>query len=193
MSDGAAWVRCLHVGCMVLWCAVLTACALPKPTTHAAASDVYTRVGRFALRVQAAGDAHNAVQGGFAWRDDGRAQQLDLANPLGSTLARVDIDRKGAVLTHANGEQMWASNPDGLLAHTLGSAIPIAGLRDWLRGRLSPAQVTQLQRDANGHPEQFVQDGWQVWLSRYDGQGPRLLRLERQVQGETITLRLVID
>jgi len=193
MSVCTTWARRLRVACGVVLCAVLAACALPKPAPQAAGDDAYTRVGRFALRVETTGGEQNAVQGGFAWRDDGRTQQLDLANPLGSTLARVDIDRDGAVLTRANGEQAWAANPDVLLAHTLGRPIPVASLRDWLRGHMNQAQALEVQRDGAGHPEHFVQDGWQVWLSRYDTQGPRLLRLRRQDAGQSIDVRLVVD
>jgi len=180
--------------CTAALCTVLAACALPKPVPlDTADGDVYARIGRFALRVETATGRQDAVQGGFAWRDDGLALQLDLANPLGTTLARVDVDRNGAVLTRFNGAQTMAANPDALVAQALGSDFPVAGLRDWLRGRLADERVNDVQRDGEGRPERFVQDGWQVRLSRYDALGPRLLRIERRQADELIDVRLVID
>jgi len=194
VNDATTWSRALRAVCVVMLCAALAACALPRPI--ASKDDAYARLGRFALRVETASGQQSAVQGGFAWRDDGRTLQLDLANPLGTTLARVTVNQNGATLTRANGEQTVAANPDALLAQVLGSAMPVTGLRDWLRGRLNPARAETVQRDSVGRPERFTQDDWQVYLSRYDAQGPRLLRIERQNPddaGEQIAVRLVID
>ena len=187
----SCWRRCRLAG-VVLMCAVLAACALPTPDGDGPAG-AYTRVGRFALNVTSPGTARQAVQGGFVWRDNGRSLRLDLANPLGTILARVDADDDHAVLTRSDGTQTTADNADALVADVLGSAMPVTGLRDWLHGRQASGQVTDLQRDSEGRLEHFVEDGWQVRMSRYDEQGPRLLRMARQQAGKSIDVRLVID
>src|SRR3546814_21058437 len=79
--------------------------------------------------------AKRAVQGGFAWYDDGVGMELDLANPLGSTLARVEVTPAGATLFRSDGTTQQARTADALVAQVLGSPIPVEGLRDWLRGR----------------------------------------------------------
>ena len=175
-------------------CGVLAACASPKPV--GGDEDVYSfsRTGRFALRIEDPAAQPEAVQGGFAWRDEGRRLVLDLANPFGSTLARVETDAHGARLTRANGEVIVAPNPDALVADVLGSDIPVSGLRDWLRGRLpATPEATQVERDGSGHPIAFRQGGWQAKLSRYDAAGPQLLVLERNEGGRRIVVRLVVD
>jgi len=179
--------------CTALACALLSACIIKPRATDTLAIDDYQRIGRFALRSEAASGEQQAVQGGFVWRDDGRQLRLDLSSPLGATLARMYADWGRAVLTRSDGSQLVAPNADELLAEALGSAIPANSLRDWLHGRLGPQPVQDLVRDKEGRPEQFVQDGWQVRLSRYDAQGPRLLRLKREQAGELIDVRLVID
>jgi len=181
--------------CASVLCVVLTACMLPQPIgqVEETGDDVYTRLGRFALRMETTPGKQNAVQGGFAWRDDGRSLRLDLANPLGTTLLRVDADQDGAILTRANGTRTVAATPDELVAEALGSTIPVVGLRDWLRGRLAQGRAADVQRNDQGQPERFVQDGWQVRLSHYDEQGPRLLRFERREADDFIAVRLVID
>lgn len=190
--NGSSWLRRLRVAGAAAVCAVMAACTLPKHADEVG-EGVYARAGRFALRVDAATGKQDAVQGGFTWRDDGRALRLDLANPLGTILARVEASQRGAVLTRSDGSQTAAADPDSLVAEVLGRSIPVSGLRDWLRGRVADPRAANVQRDGEGRPEHFVQDGWQVRLSRYDEQGPRLLRLERRQAGDLIDVRLVID
>src|SRR5690606_9071631 len=93
--------RLLSLCCVAVVSALLTACATPGRI--AGDGTAFERTGRFAVNVSEAGRPPEAVQGAFAWRDTGRALRLDLANPLGSTLARIQVQPGGAVLEHANG------------------------------------------------------------------------------------------
>ncbi|SOE51869.1 Outer membrane lipoprotein LolB [plant metagenome] len=177
--------------------ALVAACVSPPPVADGGSdeiTDAFARTGRFAVRVEAPGEQPEAVQGGFAWRDQGRRLVLDLANPFGSTLARMEATPQGAVLTRANGEVFRAANPDALIAEVLGGDIPVSGLRDWLRGRLAADPAAQdVRQDDAGRPTAFRQGGWQAALSRYDTQGPQLLVLERNEAGRRIVVRLVVD
>lgn len=186
-------VRWLHAFTLLLLLAVLAGCvSVPRPMAGAG-EDAFSRVGRFAITVTESDGRQQAVQGGFAWRDDGGSYLLDLTNPLGSTEARVEGRPGMAVLTRANGERLAAEHPDALAEDALGSPVPVTGLRDWLRGRLmAGAAPDGLQRDAQGRPTAFEQDGWSARLSRYDAQGPQLLVLQRQEPGRRILVRLVI-
>jgi len=79
------------------------------------------------------------------------------------------------------------------MVRVLGRAVPVAGLRAWLQGRVE-ARAQDVERDAAGSVTSFSQDGWQVQFARFDAQGPRLLRLARsEAGGERVQLRLVID
>ena len=180
------------------WCAVwllvfLSACATPGRIGDGSDANALDRTGRFALNVQHFGGERDAVQGGFAWHDDGRQLMLDLANPLGSTLARVQVLPGQAILTRSNGQQERAATPDDLLELVLGSPMPVAGLRDWLQGNVGQDQVSHLQKNEAGQISAFEQSGWRVQLSRYDQRGPRLLQLNRNDSQRDISLRLVID
>lgn len=176
---------------VALLAVVLAGCA--GPARIAGEGAAFERTGRFAVNVTEAGGAADAVQGGFAWRDTGQRLRLDLVNPLGSTLARIVVEPSGAVLEHADGSTESASDADALLARVLGTALPVANLRDWLRGRTGAGGTTHMQRDEQGRPETFSQDGWQLRLSRYDALGPGLLRLERRDGARRISVRLAID
>jgi len=173
--------------------AALAACATPSQPTSSVAGDAFSRTGRFAITVMHADGQPEAVQGGFVWRDDGRNYQLDLTSPLGSTEARVDGQPGSALLTRSDGSTLRAVNPDALVEDALGSPVPVSGMRDWLRGRLSASPPTDLKHDAQGRPESFGQDGWQARLSRYDAQGPQLLVLRREEPRRSISVRLVVD
>lgn len=179
--------------CAVLLCVFLAACATPQRIGGTGASPAFERTGRFALTVSHSGGGQDAVQGGFAWRDDGRELTLDLANPLGSTLARVQVIPGHALLTRSNGTQEQAPDPDALVEQVLGSPMPVAGLRDWLRGRTGASPSSQLEKNEAGQITSFSQNGWRVVLSRYDAQGPGLVQLSRNEASRQIRVRLVID
>ena len=173
-----AWLSLLTV-------ALVAGCATPERI----AGDVgnaFERTGRFSLTAEAPGQQTEAVQGGFAWRDDGRSLRFDLSNPVGSVLARVRVEPGSAVLERSNGEREYAQDPDALAAMVLGESVPVSGLRYWLQGRAESA-------NAGEQPESLSENGWEVQLSRYDESGPRLLRLSRQDGGRRIQMRIAID
>lgn len=116
-----------------------------------------------------------------------------MANPLGSTLARVEVNSARALLTRADGSRLSANHPDALIEQVLGSPIPVAGLRDWLQGRTGNHNVTHLEKNAENQIQAFRQDGWRVRLSRYDQYGPQLLQLNRNDAQRDISVRLVTD
>lgn len=172
---------------------LIAGCAAPgkiAPDTDTA----FQRTGRFAVTVKEFSGMQDAVQGGFAWRDTGSVLTLDLANPLGSTLARVTVQDGMALLRHANGAEEYAPDADSLVEKVLGSPVPVTGLRDWLHGRTGSSAVSGVEKDsATGQLNGFIQDGWRVRLSRYDALGPTLLQLNRNDAQRDISVRLAIS
>lgn len=170
---------------------ILVGCATPGKI--GGEGQAFERSGRFAVNVTEAGMPPEAVQGGFSWRDTGRRLQLDLVNPLGTTLARVTVDGAGATLVKADGSTEHAPDGDALLAKVVGASLPVSHLRDWLQGRPGPGAAAEVQRDTDGRPTSFTEGGWHLRLSRYDQEGPGLLRAERRDGGRQISVRLAID
>lgn len=179
--------------------ALLAGCAsvpaTDRPTqAQAAVRDQLQRSGRFALSVTHSNQQQEAVQGGFSWYEKNGFLQLDLRNPMGSTLARVTAGPQGAVLVYSDGRQEQAASADALVDILLGSPIPVSGLRDWMRGQVAPAAPVQNERhDTAGALNQFEQDGWRVSLQRYDSVGPRVLQLNRHEPSRSISVRLIVD
>jgi len=174
--------------------ALLNACAHPGMEPDDSAK--LQRHGRFSLTVLESGDTVDAIQGGFAWKDTGQQIQLDLSNPLGSTLARITVGAEQAELLYSDGKREVASSPDALAAKALGSPIPVSGLRYWLHGQTSDSnrRGKPLTTDnLKNKTKEFTDAGWHVNLSQYDKQGPTRLLLERRHGGQQIKLRLVVN
>ena len=189
-----AWKTCQqwwggrHIGrwlALLCFSALMAGCTGPSPINEGG-GPAFERTGRFSLTAESPGRQPEAVQGGFAWRDDGRSLRFDLSNPLGSVLARVRVEPDQAVLERSNGQLEYADDPDALAARVLGEAVPVSGLRYWLQGRSG-------LNNAQPQPQALQENGWEIQLSRYDAQGPRLLRLNRQDGGRRIQMRIVID
>lgn len=175
---------------------LMSACTLtPKVDSEQLTEEV--RVGRFAVLSYDKRDNVNkdAVQGGFVWRDRGRTLDIDLTNPLGNTLARVEVSDFQSVLINSSGQRLVAVSPDDLMARVLdGRPLPVSGLRYWVRGELMPAiQAQNVERDEQGRLVSAYQHGWQINLSAYDVKGPTRLHLIRNEAVERITVRLTID
>lgn len=189
----STFISVRHFFFPVLLAILVAGCAAPG-TISSKGDAAFQRTGRFAVSVSASDGTQDAVQGGFAWLDTGQILTLDLSNPLGSTLARVTINDGTATLTHSNGVREYAPHADGLVEKILGSPVPVAGLRDWLRGRTGTAPVQNVKKDRDtGQLTEFVQNGWRVQLSRYDDSGPTLLQMNRNDARRQIRVRLAIS
>lgn len=184
------WVRVIF-GLTLL---VLAGCATQQTSSVPPSTDSFERAGRFAMRVEEPLAPAQAVQGGFTWRDASGRLELDLTNPFGNTLARIEVTGKNAVLTQSNGGKLEAATPEELVKIAVGEAIPVKGLRAWLRSQsTAESTMTRVSRDEQGRVASFEQAGWRVELSRFDALGPRLLILSRQDDAKKIVIRLVID
>lgn len=188
-----SWLRLVT---LVVAACVLAGCATQTPSPSAGLQGELSRFGRFALKVEQFGRDPEAVQGGFTWVDTGTRLNLDLTNPFGTILARVVVEPSGSTLTRSNGEILQAATPDALVELVLGQAIPVQGLRDWLRRDINQqvlSRMTQVTRDPQGLVQSFEQNGWRVQRSRFDALGPQLLVLSRNDQGKSIAIRLIVD
>lgn len=171
---------------------ILAACATPQRI--GGVGPAFEREGRFAVTVRAVNAPAQAVQGGFSWRDSGAYLRLDLVSPVGNVLAQIRVSPDHAVLVRSNGERQVATDPDSLFAQVWGHAVPVAGLRAWVQGRMQPGSApTAIVRDPEGRILSFDQDGWQVSLSDYDARGPLRVRLLRHdTQGE-VRVQLAVN
>ena len=173
---------------------VLAGCTTQQSVPPVQTPEAFARAGRFAVRVEEPLTPAQAMQGGFTWRDTQGRLELDLTNPFGNILARIEVTGKSAVLTQSNGGKLEAATPEELVKIAVGEAIPVQDLRKWLLSQtVAEPAMTRVSRDEQRRVTSFEQAGWRVDLSRFDALGPKLLILSRQDGSKKIVIRLVID
>jgi outer membrane lipoprotein LolB len=157
-------------------------------------------LGRFAVATALDGK-RDSGSGRFKLAVDGHAITLDLDSPLGSTLARVEVNAQGARLTAPGNDgprEVRGPSAEALTYEVLGWPLPVAGFRDWIDGRPVPERPSR-DRTTGDQTKAFDQDGWTISvLERFnEGRGPprRLLfeRPETPSVAPAISLRLVLD
>lgn len=183
---------------LLLTALLLSACAsLPKTD----ASQTYS--GRFALKAQgptARGDTlRENLSGRFTLALSADTTTLDLASPLGNTLARLQSGPQGAQLQVPEDgglRTVQHREAEALAEEVLGFPLPLNGLRWWIRGAAIPERAAQLQQD-KGVLTQIEQDGWRIQIEeRFEGgTEPRRLNVQRPATAHSpaISLRVVVD
>jgi len=171
-------------------------CAILAPAEQP--QQVYT--GRFAASIQR-GTQRDAVSGRFSLAMYPDRTTLDLASPVGNTVARIETGADGATLTAPKEDgtlATWHGRDAGELAEaTLGFGLPVDGLADWIAGRPVAGRPAQSTPD-DGRPQRIEQDGWIITIEeRFADTGlPRRLSLDRGIgagSGTSLGLRLVLD
>lgn len=177
--------------------ALLAGCAtLPAPPPPER-----VHAGRFAATTTLDGRSENTT-GRFTLSVAGPRLTLDLATPLGTTLARIDSTPDSAVLRvpGAQGVQEAHGRDASTLAEEiLGWPLPVGGIGDWIVGRSAPGRPARVE----GEPASLIeQDGWRIEVQeRFDSGAPRRLSFARAARAGSalstpapaITLRLVLD
>lgn len=155
--------------------------------------------GRFSA-ITSTSDKQDNVSGRFTLAVRQSGITLDLASPLGNTLARMHTDGLGATLTAPQPDGSLASwqgpSPEALAEQTLGWTLPVSGLADWIEGRAVPGRPVQ-QSPVSGLAQIIEQDGWTIQiLERFEqSMAPRRLSFRRPgaVDAPAISVQLVVD
>jgi outer membrane lipoprotein LolB len=175
---------------VALFAAALAGCAA-VPTV--APDRAYT--GRFSA-IATQGDKRETVSGRFIVEVRGDRQTIDLATPLGTTVARVEVGPDGARASGPGLQEARGHDADALTEQLLGWRLPVSGLADWIEGRPAPGRPARVERDGT-RPVLIEQDGWTVRLAEtFENSGrPRLIVLERPASPRApgVVLRLAVD
>ncbi len=155
--------------------------------------------GRFSA-ITSTSDKQDNVSGRFRLAVRQSGITLDLASPLGNTLARMHTDGTGATLTAPQPDGSLASwqgaSPEALAEQTLGWTLPVSGLADWIEGRAVPTRPAR-QSPAKGPAQIIEQDGWTIQvLERFEhSMAPRRLSFRRPgvIDAPAISVQLVVD
>lgn len=159
---------------------VLSGCAvLPKNTMQYFS-------GRFSGKFQRNGKTES-LTGRYRYRVAEHSSTLDLMTPLYGILAQVEIDAKGARLIKGEKTIAGAASAQELMHRTLGLALPVEMLQNWLVGRPQP-EVAFTQSSENV----FEQAGWRIAVRRRHADGTAaaisVWALTSDYSGTTLTL-----
>jgi len=166
--------------------------------------------GRFSLKTSLSeGDGQHRsehLSGRFTLSVARPWTELDLASPLGNTLARLHTGTHGAWLQLPDEDGGLRTLRDGhaqaLSERVLGYPLPLEGLPWWIEGMpapaRTPAQAARVHYADNGLPEHIEQDGWRIHIEERfntpDRPTPRRLQLTHSPRaGTALQLRVVID
>jgi outer membrane lipoprotein LolB len=139
-----------------------------------------------------------ATEGGsfdLFWEQTPDKYSIRLLGPMGQGAMLINGDADGVRVKTADGER-FDKDADRLFAEATGIELPLAGLKDWLRGM----PIQQLATDTISWNEQgqlyrLTQNGWKVEMNRYkdiDGyELPHKFYIEREDRPE-LAIRLVI-
>jgi len=149
----------------------------------------YEIAGRLSARHDA-----DAFAASFRWSHAGDRDELDLASPLGQTVARLIGDARGVELQTPDGKVQTANDWTTLTSRGLGWALPVAGLASWIQGVPRKDAPFTAEAGDDGAPGVLRQDGWTVVYQAFvkDATGAsRPARMTLDYPG--VELRLVID
>ncbi len=185
----------LHIAAVAAAALLAAACATVAPPVvlsgdlPPALSAPFYIEGRMSVRRGSEGGAAH-----FTWQHDGALDRVELATPLGQTLARLFGSAASVRAEWPDGRTLEARDWDEMTERALGVPVPVQGLAAWLRGEPRGRAPGTLERDAQGRTSVLSQDGWEIVYGYADEASIHPARLTlRQSQGEVTEVRLVID
>ena len=187
-SNRAARAFAIVLTAFVAGCASLPASS-PAPPIADTADAPFSIGGRISAR---RGDA--GVAGGFTWVHDGPRDTIDLATPLGQTLARLEGDVDGVTVHLQDGRVESARSWRELTERAFGVTIPVDGLAAWVRARPRAGAPYTIERDSRARVSLLRQDGWEIVYAYAGDADPRPFRVALTMPGgEPVDVRVVVD
>ena len=124
--------------------------------------DTFEVSGRLSAR-----HGSDALAANFQWHHAGERDELELASPLGQTIALLSGDASSARLQAANGRVLTAASWSRLTQEGLGWPLPVDGLAFWIQGAARPGADFTVEADADGLASVLRQDGWTIVYQAY--------------------------
>jgi outer membrane lipoprotein LolB len=152
------------------------------------ALDRWTLSGRVAV---AAGD--EGFSGGLTWSQAGTRAEVELRGPIGGSALAIRVDGPDLSVTDQHGDVFDGERARELVAHRIGSDLPIAELRYWLVGAPAPGAPHQETLGTDGRLATLDQAGWRVRYDRYRMAGATPLPARLDVTNGSLRLRVAVQ
>lgn len=167
-------MKTIRANVVLLCCILLVACAVRPPVAPSdrdlwlARKVVLTELqawsvtGRIGVTTEREG-----WHASLFWTQQGQDYLIDLIGPLGQGRIRIQGDASGVTVQTADGRVLSAEDPELLLKETVGVAVPVTGLKHWIRGLPAPIRHTGLSSDDQGRLTHLEQGGWVIDYTDY--------------------------
>ena len=172
----------------------LAACASLQPpesvpATAATSDEAFDIGGRMSAR---RGDS--GIAGAFTWTHDAHRDAIDLATPLGQTIAQLEGGARGVTVRLQDGRTESAATWRELTERAFGVVIPVDGLSAWVRGAPRAGADATVERDSAARVSLLRQDGWEVTYAYADDAARRPSRVSLSYPGAPpVEVRVVVD
>jgi len=139
----------------------------------------------------------NGGQADFIWQQRNATDyMIRLQAPLGAGTTWLNGTAQGVELRNSSGDVVYGTDVDRLMKELNGWAIPVSGLRYWVRGIPATATTYRVTKwHPNNLPEVIEQDGWRIEFREHhrigDRRLPRKLFISRLDEQE-VDVRMVI-
>jgi len=105
---------------------------------------------------------------GLRWQQNNKDFQIQLLGPFAQGGVSIEGDDNFVIMTMDDGQKLQSTNVEELIAKTLGVALPINALRDWVRGLpYQQSKIELIEYDEKGRIIHLVQQGWDIGFKRY--------------------------
>lgn len=152
---------------------------------------------------------NNRQAASLRWRNLVDARELRLSHPLRGTLARLNEDSSGAVLTDNQGQQFEANDIESLLLIHLNVFLPIELIHDALLGRFPDTEIINPTYYSDGTLAQYEVDlsvdnqqnwwlgdageTWRISLARYQSAHNDAVLLPHQLEIHSETYQITLN
>jgi outer membrane lipoprotein LolB len=154
-----------------------------------AAQAAFEVAGRLSVR-----HGSDAVTANFRWQHASEQDELELASPLGQTIAWLSGEPSRVRLQAADGRVSTAGDWTALTTQGLGWPLPVEGLSFWIQGSPRPGSPSATETGDDGRVAVLRQDGWTIVYNAYaspDEAAGRPSRVTLSYPG--VELRIAID
>jgi outer membrane lipoprotein LolB len=170
-------------------CAPAALVRVPVQAALPPAQGAFETAGRLSARHGA-----EALAANFQWRHAGERDELELASPLGQTIAVLTGDRTNVRLQAADGRVLSAGSWIALTEQGLGWPLPVDGLKYWIQGTARVGTPFTAEAGEDGRAAVLRQDGWTIVYQAYTQTSAEIWRPSRMTASyPEVELRLAID
>lgn len=177
---------CFAGGLLLLGgCAVMRA---PQPLPASAAGiEAFALSGRVAVKVERRG-----YSASLRWRHTAAGDSVRLLSPLGTVIAELESDVRGAILTTGDRKVHRSEDVQALTREILGWDLPLDGLQHWVLGRADPRMpIADEERDARERLTMLAQNEWRIVYLEYAGDSGLPARMA--LVHDRLSMRLLVD